>query len=150
MIDGLHAEHVKVDMGVFGMVSLIEGTCFGCAATNALCQMTGARFHGREIEGNIYRSRVYRLDADFLFHLEHAYDYLRSGNIHDANYYLRTNAMSQLPLPKNTLPFLSTQNYLEHLPAYQAYADYCRSLEEPVGTLPADNTLSRNDAQDKQ
>lgn len=39
MVNGLKKEHVKVDFNYFGYVAP-NGICYGCAATNAICEIT--------------------------------------------------------------------------------------------------------------
>lgn len=42
MVNGLRKRHTKIDMTTYGFKVLIigeEGVCFGCAATNTLCEL---------------------------------------------------------------------------------------------------------------
>lgn len=54
MISGLRKEHVKIDMTTFGAAR--NGTCFGCAATNAVCEISNEVFTAKTIKSSTKRT----------------------------------------------------------------------------------------------
>jgi len=92
MVDGVRKEWVKIDMNSFGMVKeknilfdliTIKRTCYGCAATNTLCQLMGESFTPKEIG---YREdRLIKINHGIryneLYNFENAIDFLRCNQI---------------------------------------------------------------------
>ncbi len=71
MVDGLNKRHTGgINMTSFGEYHPEVGVCFGCAATNALCELSGVKF-GKRYE----RHRL--TDKETI--LENAWDSLRRG-----------------------------------------------------------------------
>lgn len=133
MVEGLQDPCVVVDMGTFGETR--EGICFGCAATNAVCRITGIKPLDLEDTGWEQNAKVFKVQsAQTLKTFEYAIDSLRKGHvtgndflIQGYNYYAGQIGMAQLPTPTTTLPRLSTEDYQENL---QAYIDYANSLTD--------------------
>lgn len=120
MIDGLERPVVEVDMASYGHVD--RKTCFGCAATNAVCKI--ANF--TPDVGNIYELG-FAIDienADFVDDFESAINDLRRGYLCGYNYYALNRGFAAIAPPKHNtpLPFLNTENYLENLEPYRQLA----------------------------
>ena len=79
MCDGLEREWARVQMASFG--GSINGVCYGCAATNTICQIVGRSFDKHEIEWRSNRKDAIKCDYDFLGEFERAIDALRLGEI---------------------------------------------------------------------
>lgn len=139
MIDGLKSPCLPVKMDTFGMVE--GGVCFGCAATNALCKLTGKKLTEDQMpeEVNAYRninfSRVkayadfFGMTYDQVDTLENAWDTLREGDPYAALKELRTlrelpfNTRAVVCQTEEELPTLQDNYTPDDLAAYQRYAD---------------------------
>jgi hypothetical protein len=75
MVSGLEAQHVIVDMDTFGYYQL--DTCYGCAATNAICEISGSKFVGEEVDVIWSRAKFINCDYPFLYSFEHDIDDIR-------------------------------------------------------------------------
>ncbi len=84
MVEGLRNPTVKVDMNEFGGVN-DKGICYGCAATNIICKITGKKFTKNNIENRERRSDFINTDFDFLEAFENAIDFLRMGDLDNYN-----------------------------------------------------------------
>lgn len=111
MVEGLRHPSLKVRMNMFGQV--IDGVCFGCAATNAVCQISGKTFTEGNIVNRLDRSIFIEVDYEFLSNFEEAMDRLRCGLIHNYNYIAKIIGLATI---SNSLIFL-----LPHL--YDDYTD---------------------------
>ena len=126
MVNGLQKEHVEVAMFSFGGFG--DGVCYGCAATNTICEINGKSFDEDNIKSLEERAKFLKLERDqiFLENFEEAIDNLRLGSICSYNYIAYAIGIAILPIA-NFLPALRTSNYKEDL---QAYIDYANSLED--------------------
>lgn len=125
MVKGLKKEHVRVDMGYFGS-TFQEGenrVCYGCAATNTICEISGVVFTPENILGRTNRRLFLETTSHFLAVFETAIDCLRRGDVKGYNAYAEGNDMPLLPEPVEKLPKLETDDYLQGLPAYVKYAN---------------------------
>lgn len=129
MIIGLEKEWVKVNMNVYSM--LYNGICFGCAATNALCELIQKPLpkiyflKGDRLE---YYSKHSLLDKYTLGMLEVAIDFLRSGNIINYNSICESEFPQLiLPILDLELPKLNTENYKENLIFYKNYLNQIKN-----------------------
>lgn len=126
MVRGLRKQHVKVDMDTFG--SRVNGTCFGCAATNAVCEIYGktlARPIFTQLSDDEFGELAKAVGARkaFVTNFEYAIDNLRAGYIDDYNVYAKRYKFAQIVKPLDwELPELETDDYLEGLPAYEQLA----------------------------
>lgn len=120
MVNGLQKEWVYVDMNTFGYQTK-KGICYGCAATNAICEITGKI---PDLSTSNYH-RLISVDDNYVFvaRFEKAINRLRFGDIGDYNYWAREMGIAELP--QSDLPPLNNQNYKENL---QAYIDYANTL----------------------
>jgi len=123
MIDGLNKPWVTVSMLTYGAV--VKDVCFGCAATNTICQIKGSAFNASNIATGKRRSVFLNTPLNFLKIFEYAIDHLKAGNIQQYNIYARTIRIKTLPMPTKKLPTLTTVTYKKHLKHYQKF---CNSL----------------------
>lgn len=128
MIRGLKAKHVEIDMGSFGKRR--GGRCFGCAATNAVCEIAQLPIPVKGIfikKNGEYPAEqlatVIGANLDFVEWFEDAIDDLRGGYINRYNSTAERLGIALITEPVSLyLPRLSTNNYLEGLPAYEKLA----------------------------
>jgi hypothetical protein len=89
MVDGVTKKWVKVDMNSYGYVKLktflgwdIPGTktCYGCAATNTLCQLMGEPFKPDEIHNRSVKVN-FGISSKTIGSFERAVDCLRQGKV---------------------------------------------------------------------
>lgn len=119
-----HPPIINIDMDTFGMVRLStqnrsRTTCFGCAATNTICQISGKKFTARNINYVSTRAEFVNADEDFLDDFEDAVDYLRRGNIHGYNEVARELGIAEigrhmcLPILENDYTNEDLEPYIE-------------------------------------
>lgn len=130
MIAGLEKEHVKVDMYAFAYEEM--GVCFGCAATNAICEITG------NTEAYIEERRHSNMTPFFSFErlksingkietvhsFEVAVDFLRKGLVDQYNLLIDQLGYHNLFIEtKLYLPELTNESYKEQLESYRELAN---------------------------
>ena len=131
MIDGLKKPWVKVDMGSFGdfqierkWFGLIKKeVCYGCAATNTICEIAGIAFTPDNIWSTGHRATAANATFGFIYDFECAIDYFRMGDIISTNRMFGFLDLPAFPIPSEPLPELTTENYLVELDHYQKYCD---------------------------
>lgn len=132
MIDGLNKPWVTVDMSTYGDADMVrygflklwkKKVCFGCAATNTICQINNTTFPIDQIDNLRGRAGFIESDIDFLCDFECALDYLRQGDVPGYNSYVRDIDVAQIPVLDMRLPMLTTENYKDNLIHYQNYCD---------------------------
>ena len=123
MVNGLKKQHVNVDMLSFGHEQ--DGICFGCAATNAACEISGKNYGSGDIHGKELRSIHMGCSRRFLSDFEMAIDELRKGNVFLFNHYARRIGIATIKIKvlNFELPRLNTDNYLENLHYYEKLAE---------------------------
>lgn len=121
MVNGLKKEWVKVDMATFGTTDSC-GTCYGCAATNAVCEI--AQIKPKYLDDGSWEddAKIFNSEPGFLEAFEAAIDKLRMGDIIMYNSIANKMQFSKLK-EVHDLPELHTDNYLKNLQAYIDYAD---------------------------
>lgn len=125
MVKGLQREWVKVDMSTYG--DFVCDVCFGCAATNTVCEIEGRPFEGSEIIWEGSRSDSIGCSYNFLDVFEQAINKFRHGDTYGYNRLAKNIGLALLPEPSKPLPILTTENYKNNL---QAYIDYANTLED--------------------
>lgn len=132
MIDGLSKPWVTVNMDTYGSVGTErygflklrkKQVCFGCAATNTICEINNAVFSVDQIKLVRRRADFIESDMDFLSDFEDALDYLRLGDVPGFNGLVQDIDVAQIPLLDMCLPILTTENYKDNLVHYQNYCD---------------------------
>ena len=93
MVEGLQNPVITINMDTYG--EAIEGVCFGCAATNAVCKISGKVFTEDNIDEDL-RSNFLKTDRLFLSEFEMAIDNLRAGGIKSYNFYANEIGIAQI------------------------------------------------------
>lgn len=150
LCDGLERQWVNIDMGSYGHS---EGMlCFGCAATNALCQLAQKSMPSDKIDNVIARGKFFGIserqsDKNKLATLgafERGINNLRVGLVYDMNgVYERRIHLHHLTIPmdvfdkfepktpdhpqdRNILPAMTTDTWRECIPRYRELAEFLR------------------------
>lgn len=126
MIAGLEREYIKVDMTVYGVIR--DGVCFGCAATNAVCEISGVTFSSKSIENIFERAMFLHTEPAFLNYFEIAINKLRLGRLLAYNDLARGIGVALIPeeLVREydfIIPKLTTQDYKQNLHHYKEFAE---------------------------
>lgn len=126
MVNGLKNPTTDfIAMHTFG--DIVGPTCFGCAATNAICLIGG--IEKKELfEYQIYKSAKNlfpdKEEADFVSSFEEAIDYLRYGKIDFYNELAETIGISEIKnIPSICLPYLYDDFTNENLDKYVELAN---------------------------
>ena len=119
MCDGLERKWVEVRMASFG--GSINGVCYGCAATNTICQIVGRSFDKHEIEWRSNRKDAIKCDYDFLGEFERAIDALRLGEIGIYNSIADEIGIAKIHETANA-DAMTTANYRDLIPQYRELA----------------------------
>lgn len=97
MVDSLtHPPIVNIDMSTYGYYGFIDRkflgiklgkkkVCFGCAATNTICQISGKKFTPNLIAIRSKRAEFINSDRTFLLNFEEAINSLRCGYVSGYN-----------------------------------------------------------------
>lgn len=139
MVEGLRHRWVKLHMNTFGQADRDyetgEWVCYGCAATNAVCEIAGIVFTPNNIIGINGRAGALKCDPSFLDTFEEAIDGLRSG--YSYLYYFQSRmhmlGLERIPLSvmemdsTYALPLLTSDLTEKQLGAYVRLAKYCKS-----------------------
>lgn len=122
MIDGLKAKHIRINMNTFG--DFHNNECFGCAATNTVCEISNQKFTLFNISNIDKRSRFLSVDSEFLRNFEYAINELRLGNIIGYNQIAKRSRFATIKADKYYyLPTLTSKNWQSDLVHYQKLAD---------------------------
>lgn len=135
MIRGLRKEWVQVRMYSFGEAD--GKLCFGCAATNTLCEIMQEPFSTESIWSLENRAKKFNFDItnQQLHDFEAAIDSLRCGSIKTFRGFL-LNTERMLPfsvpdlyhiVPPFDLPVMKTRDWEALLPEYEKYRDWLRA-----------------------
>lgn len=123
MVNGLKAKHVLVCMGSFGYRDT-EGICYGCAATNTLCELAETKFTAEVIASTGKLASAVGSDYESVAFFETAIDALRKGQINIANSWLNKIGIMPIVNPSGLhLPWLDTDFTDKQLEIYQRLAD---------------------------
>lgn len=121
---------VRVDMNTFGTVRrnwrnlFITPVCFGCAATNTICEISGIKFNKDNIGDLETRAKAVNSDYWFMQHFEYAIDSLRSGNVYSYNRKAKPYSFAQIKdIPGLELPILTNNYTKEDLDVYEKLAN---------------------------
>ena len=119
MCDGLEREWVRVQMLSFG--GSTNGVCYGCAATNTICQIVGRSFDAHEIEWRSNRKDAIKCDYGFLGEFERSIDALRSGDMQAYNSIAEKIGIAQIHKTAK-VGLMTTANYRDLIPQYRELA----------------------------
>jgi hypothetical protein len=132
MVKGLEHEWVKVDMSSYGWTAYRPETCYGCAATNTICELAGKSLTVSNISE---RHKFFGLRSDKSQRLLHSFeslvDDLRTGSDDFYNCAINNGFPNFAPVPADhemwrelsNLPILHTDTYKERMYLYLAFAD---------------------------
>ncbi len=136
MVDGLKNPMTVIDMGTFGEVYEEDGVCYGCAATNAICNIQGTSKQKikNEIKNELmhgYHYTVRKTKRDlctvdnirFITDFEYGIDYLRSGDISAYNHYSHKAGFAKISSKGIDLPPLYTDFTTKQLEQYVKLAN---------------------------
>lgn len=105
MVNGLKKPYTVIDMDTFGTENF-SGVCYGCAATNAICEIYGY-IPGSMTSG--FSDSGISNDAEFVQLFEFAIDGLRCGFVESYNHYCERLGISFIEDNGTTLPFLNDE-----------------------------------------
>lgn len=127
MVNGLLNPIIKVDMQFFGFVKQsyfleiipTKKICYGCAATNAICNISGKVFNTSNITSRFSRADFLNVNVKFFSAFENAIDELRKGNINQYNQFADMHKFAKIDNSnKIVLPVLDTDYIKEDLQPY--------------------------------
>lgn len=137
MVNGIKKEWVKLDFETFGQVRKAgffrRKVCFGCAATNAVCEIMGQDIPASYVGSSPDRAVWWNVDYRFLQNFESAIDELRKGRIGNYNHFAKLAGFSELPkveLRSFELPKLENRKYSSLLNYYVLYANYIKDTAD--------------------
>lgn len=103
MVDSLKNPVVNVEMHSFGgyseekLLGLIpRKVCYGCAATNTICKISGVKLNFKNINNVHERSEALNTEVGFLDDFEDAINYLRMGDIESYNEYAEKSGFANI------------------------------------------------------
>ncbi len=129
MVDSLvRPPLVHVDMASWGdarrtwRTLFLTKTCFGCAATNTICQISGVKFTPENIEN---RAGALNTEAIFLNNFENAINALRQGSIPAYNAYAECAGFALIKTSPGTVTLPTLENNYKNfeLDAYKWLAN---------------------------
>ena len=129
---------MKLRLNTYG--KFMYGKCYGCAATNFICEVSGVQFNDVSIDCVEDRAIKINTDVDFLDYLESAIDYLREGNVKDYNRIARSIEIAEINVPYgfNLLPI--TQAVVNSIGEYDL--DKAFNSFQKLADYQDDNTKS--------
>lgn len=140
MVEGIRNPQVNLDMGTFGDVVTTSSffglfkkeTCYGCAATNTICQISGVKLNTQTIDSDWKRSKAVNSPTSFLRYFEYAINELRKGRVGLYNNYARDLGFARIKTRDISLPLLDNDFTESDLNKYIALAQAEREiLSEP-------------------
>jgi len=116
----------------FGLFSKKKKICFGCAATNTICQISGLTFHDERIENLEGRAQFIKTDKNFLTEFEQAIDSLRDCSVRGYNNHAVFAAFATIKFRMNSgyLLGLSSNYTNENLVIFKELAEIQRLYED--------------------
>ena len=112
MVQGLRNEHVKIKMESFGDYNITTKKCFGCAATNIICEISSKVFTSDNILTTEQRAQFIESDIHFLCFFEAAINNLRRGEFSEYNQFAEIIGIALIGCEDYSAPCL-LNNYSE-------------------------------------
>lgn len=112
---------------LFGFIPTPFKVCFGCAATNTICQIAGKKFTTKIITDDEARADFIHSDKLFLDNFEMAIDALRRGSVQGYNGYAERISIPTVQTVPFHLPTLNNNYTDEDLIPYVRLAEYQRA-----------------------
>lgn len=129
MVDGLEKRWVNLEMSTFGEFHKENGkfVCYGCAATNTICEILGKTIslrHSKKYSEypnvrDVDMSALAKASEGFVFGFEVAIDSLRKGGIEVYNKQAERLGIATIPKQRFKLPYLRTHYTEQHLAKYR-------------------------------
>lgn len=119
MVDGLKNPITEIDMSTYGNV--IYGVCYGCAATNTICNLMNITKEDFIKANPKHTSKYLFLNEDdkkFVGYFESAIDCLRTGYIQDYNTYAKIRNFATIIGEEDCVPMLSNDYTDDDLQKY--------------------------------
>lgn len=132
MVSGLKKRHVAIDMSTLGFWDARSNICYGCAATNAICEISGKTFAGHNINTANFRAGFIGCSTDFIVDFELAIDNLRLGDIFGYNAWASSIGVAKMHRETQRLPMLEDDYTDEDLDAYIQFADFQKTAHGNV------------------
>lgn len=124
MVEGLKKEWVAIDFDTFGSESY--GVCYGCAATNAICNIANKRLFADSIYGLWRRSAALNFRRDELGIFESALDDIRKGPSWDLFIFFRIERELYIKIEMPNF-YMDNGGYKDQLPKVEKYIKYLES-----------------------
>ena len=121
MVKGLRKPHIEINMDTFGAED--RGVCFGCAATNTICEMAGKTFDSFYIKTRFSRAEFVDCSVLFLQEFELAIDRLRRVRLDAYNLTVHSLGIAEMPPTHIILPELDTDYTQDQLDVWEDYAN---------------------------
>jgi len=127
MVQGLRDPKVRVNMSYFG--GSANDICYGCAATNTICEISGKVFTPYNINNTLQRSEFIGVDFDFLKCFEHAINYLRIANLYEYNRVALAIGIATIEYTTINVPVLHNDYTSEQLDQYVELANSQKEIK---------------------
>ena len=123
MVDSILNPVIKLDLGTYGQVR--GRICYGCAATNAVCKISGVVFDETNIK-EWHHAEAVNAPFGFVSHFEDAIDTLRSGGFRYYNGIANKIGMAQINFEgfRERLSYLDNDFTAAELDVYKRLADF--------------------------
>lgn len=124
MVDGLATPWTEICMATYG--EIYGDVCYGCAATNAICQIKGELIDlTYKAESGINNRYLISDDDSFVEYFERAINHLRKGNIRMYNAFADVGQFAKISNTKNIyLETLNDDYSKEDLDCYKDLANH--------------------------
>ena len=124
MVRGLRNRHVMIDMSEFGVTK--KGVCYGCAATNTVCEISNIIFTPKTIGTEFRRAKVVNAKPDFLLDFEESINELRHGFVDRYNLIAIYSKFAEINISgfDEELPSLKDDYSEVELKVYERLADF--------------------------
>lgn len=146
MIRGLKRRWVKIDMSTYGTFRWSKNDkyriCYGCAATNAVCEIIGRALPPDAIASKQAQANYLQAGWDFLDDFERGINDLRSRDLHGFNINMGRQLLSTIPEAvieaRYKYDLLSLGNCYtdEDLDKYEQLAQACEEYAKSKEVVP--------------
>ena len=146
MVKSLRKPWVQVDMsswGGWGRDNKNKIICYGCAATNTLCELLGEAIPNSHIYSSFHRAQFAQVRRWWLDTFEVAINRLRVGDLHSYNSFIKSIAKSAV-IPET---LVENYSYITPIPLPEIENDYTEQdlqayeyLADVIDTYQKENT----------
>jgi len=124
MVKALQNPKIEIVMGTYGVA--IDNICYGCAATNALCELTEKTFDVDNIWHRQYRAAFLNEEWRVIARFEISIDNLRRGLFY--SFLIETNQIKPTDITIPNLPHLGNNYTQQDLDHYINFSNYLKTL----------------------